>query len=329
MNKWFRWYGFVSFVGLLALLIGLFFATAGFIINWTAERGLSRANQAEVNIAEVDWQLSPLTITLKGVEFTNPEQPEKNRVELIQSRFELSLVELFRGRVLVSEVDVAGVQFDTEREQAGWVRSEQAQAAQFDWRERLEAWNIELPSQDDLVDRLAGDTQRAVAELEEQFAARREELSAAQEELPTEDELKAFRDRFEAIIESEPESPTELITAREALSELKDDVKEAQQSVRTFVALAQDVTDATRADYDELRSAATGELENLEQLLSLNPDALPQWSGILFGPAVETWVTRGTSAFQWLMPKLEKEREQIEKPSRWEGRYIDFNSQQA
>lgn len=327
MNRWFRWYGALSFVGILVALGLLVWSLSSWLIATVAEQGLSSANGAEVNIERVDWQMSPFQVELFGVQATNPITPTRNRVQVEQVAIQASLRELMLGRVHSRNIQVSGIAFDTQRESTGWVdkNPENEQRAE-DLQGRLEQWNISLPSSDEVIDRLALQTQEQVDTFNENLEATKEQVREAREALPSAEDIEAFQECFEAIVNSDPSGPVELLEAKEALSELKDDVREAKAAVEHFVAVTNASMEATQSELNELQQSTQTDLSRLGNVLSLNPDSLPQWSGILFGPTVEAWVARGNSLLQWVAPKLKKAKDEQQKPSRWEGRYVDLNS---
>ncbi|RTE85571.1 MULTISPECIES: TIGR03545 family protein [Gammaproteobacteria] len=326
MNKWFRWYGAASFIGILTGIGFIAYLLSDTVIRWTAEHGLSTLNNAEVNIEQVEWQASPFKVDLINIEATNPRAPESNRAQIGKLTVQLSFRELMRGRFFAREVAVEGVAFDTERSSRGWVdRNPETEAARQNWQEQLAAWNVSLPDTEELIDRLALQTEEKVEQFQANLAERREAVEEARENLPDEEQLAEFQERLEAIIESKPESPREILEARENLNDLKDDVKSAAEQVEVFIALSSDTLAVTRHELTELQQVAGGDLSRLNNLLSLSPDSLPNWSGILFGPTVEKWVTRGNSIFQWVAPKLKSARDEQQRPSRWEGRYVDLS----
>ena len=69
------------------------------ILKFTFEQTLGRLNGAEVNVAEVSHQWSPVRLTLTGVPITDPNQPELNRVQAERISGDVSLSELILGRI--------------------------------------------------------------------------------------------------------------------------------------------------------------------------------------------------------------------------------------
>ena len=73
---------------------------------------------AEVDV-KADVKLFPLGITLKELQVTNPDVPETNSFECRHIAFNVDSLNLLRRKVIINEMAVEGMRFDTKRTAAG------------------------------------------------------------------------------------------------------------------------------------------------------------------------------------------------------------------
>ncbi|MCH7873441.1 MAG: hypothetical protein IID33_17220, partial [Planctomycetes bacterium] len=99
-----------------------------------AERSLTAANGAEVNLSSVDLDLLSGRVTVEGLQVTDPQRPTHNRVKVGSLAAEISVWSLLRGRVVADKIELSSVEFDQPRTAAGGVlsRSPKAAALTFD-----------------------------------------------------------------------------------------------------------------------------------------------------------------------------------------------------
>lgn len=105
-------------IALIALYFTLFF-------DGHLRRGLeyvgTQANGAEVNIASLDTSVWDASMVVGGIEMTNPEQPQRNRVEITAINFHMVWDALLRGKVVIDEASILDMQIDTPRKHPGYV----------------------------------------------------------------------------------------------------------------------------------------------------------------------------------------------------------------
>lgn len=119
--------GFIRFeavipMGIMATLIVLYFTL---FFDMHLRRGMeyaaTQANGAEVNIDKLDTSFLHASITVGNIAMTNPELPDRNRLQIGQIKFAMVWDALLRGKVLIDEASILNVQIDTPRARAGYV----------------------------------------------------------------------------------------------------------------------------------------------------------------------------------------------------------------
>lgn len=105
-------------VGLVVLYFSLFFDTH---LRRGIEYAAEQANGAEVNIGRLRTSVFDASVLIADVQMTNPEQPERNRLQVGEIRFRTLWDALLRGKVMIDEAAIEDVQIDTPRRRAGYV----------------------------------------------------------------------------------------------------------------------------------------------------------------------------------------------------------------
>src|SRR5690554_522425 len=329
MNKVIRWPGLIAFVvivGGLALLVRTF---AGPLVKSGLEYGLTRANGAEVNIASVQINWSPFSVNMEEIQFTDPEAPEFNRLQANRARAELYFWDAVIGRVHITDLEVSGIAMGEVRRSPGRVRSDyQRESEPFDWRQTLADLDIEIPTVEGVLERSEIRTPGVIEQAQSNYETQRANVEEARENLPEREKIEAYRERVEAITEARPRNPEELLRLREELRTLQRDMRQDREAVRAFVATSEEAVNVLRADLDAVRAAPGQDIERVRSLLRFDNDSMSQLSGVLFGPKVEQWSQYLLMAFDFIGPMLQRSEDEEVKPSRWEGRFIDFDRAQ-
>ncbi len=112
-------------VVLAVLVIGAFLAVAHFLQNTAvktyATQTLTRANGAEVNLEELGISVLGGSVSAKGLQVTDAQNPQQNQVAIEKVAANASVYDLLLGRLVMENVEVSGVQFDQTRQTPGKV----------------------------------------------------------------------------------------------------------------------------------------------------------------------------------------------------------------
>ncbi|MEN6559462.1 MAG: TIGR03545 family protein [Acidobacteriota bacterium] len=116
-----RWQGIIIFFVVCALLAAFW----RLFLNGFTERAIEKTGAAIVG-AEVDLDaarvsLSPLGITLSGLQVTNPAAPATNIVEAGRIAFHMDGQNALRHKVIIDEMRVEGVRLNSPRKRPGFV----------------------------------------------------------------------------------------------------------------------------------------------------------------------------------------------------------------
>jgi len=110
---------------LAVVVVGGFFAVTHFLQDTTvknyATETLTRANGAEVDLADLGISILGGNVSAAGLEVTDAAKPELNQVQVEKVSADASVYDLFLGRLVMESVEVTGVQFAQARETPGKV----------------------------------------------------------------------------------------------------------------------------------------------------------------------------------------------------------------
>ena len=332
MNKVIRWHGLLAFVGVLAALLISIYLFAAPMLRFALTASFTRINGAEVNIAAVDVQWSPFHVALHGVEFTDPETPELNRFEAQQVSFSVELLSALIGRIYIDELTATGIAMGVAREKPGRVRADdraerQAEGKTTAWGERFAAIGFDFPDVDALLERSEIRTPAVIETAQQRTRASRDEIEARRESLPSSDALDDYEQRFRQLRDARPRTLEEFEHLRTALSELREDLRDDRDNVQAFTRSIEEAAAQIQLTVQELRAAPGADLARVRQLIELDNDAISDIAGILFGPQIQQWTDYALIAYDFVAPLLQSEAEAT--PSRWEGRFIEFDDGSA
>lgn len=328
MNKVIRWHGMLAFIGFFAALVAVVYLFAAPMLRLGLSTGLTRVNGAEVNIAALDLQWSPFQVELRGVEFTDPETPELNRLQADQMSFAVELLQAFIGRIHIDELTATGIAMGVERTRPGRVRADylaerEAAVESSTWGERFAELGFDFPDVDELLARSEIRTPTVISATQQRVRESHDEVEARRDALPSSEVLDDYERRFQELRDSRPRSIEDFERLRTQLAELRDDMRSDRENVQEFVRSVETAVEQIQVSITELQNAPSADMQRLRRLMELDNDAISDVAGILFGSQVQQWTDYALIAYDFVAPLLQSEAEQT--PSRWEGRFIEFD----
>ena len=119
MSKWIRWWGIAVFI--LAIII--LFCVWYLLIDRTIANNIEKVGEyvvgAEVEVGKADFTIFPLGITIDNLLIANPKSPMYNMLDIENIRFHLDGKHLFDRKVIIKDMVVEGIKFNTIREKSG------------------------------------------------------------------------------------------------------------------------------------------------------------------------------------------------------------------
>ncbi|WP_320822484.1 TIGR03545 family protein [Reinekea sp.] len=292
--KMFRWsglIGFMVFTGLLAL-IGFFFLD-GWLKSALESAGM-KLNGAEVNVAKVDFTLSPLGFNLEGIEIANPDKLTHDALVLSRVKVEINFLQLFLGNVRINDLVVSDVQTDVLRRipaelapvtvanvPAGAEQSVVVAATQ----DKAQAIGKLLPSPADLVSEQTRSTRDAVAQAQSTIDSGRSTVEASVSDLPGDAALRDYKQRIAALKGMPLDSLANVQQSQSLVSALGRDIAQDKIRIETVKRSMNGAVNDSKQALDAILAGPDADWAQLKADYPLNKDSAYQIAELLLGEA--------------------------------------------
>jgi len=297
MNKWLGLKGLAVGLGVIVLIaiIALFMIDG--IIEKNVEEHGTQAVGARVELAGADLTLFPLGVTLTGLEVTNPDSPMKNAVKVATIKFALDVMPLLDNKVIIDDMTMNRVQFNTPRQTSGAVPG-LTPTAEDKAKEKAASGcgDVAMPALElsDVSSILSSeklnslDAVKAVkADIAAQQAAWKKKLGG----LPDQKKLESYKARFEKLTGGSGQLGG-FLTAAGDIQNIQRDIqrdldalKNAQNNLNGEIA-------ALNRKIDRLAANPMADVNRLANKYALSPKSLGNMSRVLLGDQMCQWVQK-------------------------------------
>lgn len=331
MNRYFRWQGFVGFIAVIGIIVGLFYLFAEPLIKKAIEKGTSIYTGAEVNVEAVDLVYSPLSLSVIGFQATDPEKPTHNMVSFEKAKAGVDLWQYLFGKVIIDDLIVEGVAFANERATAGDVYSNVESEEENSLKNKLSLDEIKdnLPSAKDVINNSNLLTVKAGKELQNSYKTELENLKNIKSELPSKELLKQYQAEVKALADVEINTPQDLATLKEKYDALKVKFNAEKAKLKKAKEQLTSSKNIITNNVVALKNAPQQDWRAIEQKYQLDSFEGGDLAHILFGEQAREYYDITETVYQKLAPMLaaKKTPEQEEKLSA-EGRFVPFDEEQ-
>ncbi len=306
MKKWIRWQGLIIFIVVTAVLaiIWLFFADG--IVRRMIEKTGTAIVGAEVDVGRADVSLFPLGVILSGLEVTNPQAPATNSLVCDRIAFSLDSLSLLRRKVIIDEMAIEGMRFDTPRRRPGSLnklpgkKSEPVKKPSVllplsmpDSKTILQTAQLESPK---FIESAKSDVQQLQKTWQKRIA----------EQMPN----KATLDAYESSIKKFRQSKTsgnqglmgELGEVRTLAADITRDIERVKRAKADFSA----DLDSAKNLVERAEGAPLEDARRLQSPYGISTSSLENLSQLLFSDAIGSWVRNGLLWYDRLKPFFER-----------------------
>jgi len=338
MKRWIRWQGFIPFVCIVGLMIVFWYLLLDRIVERVIESAGTRMVGAKVEIDRADVSLLPLGLAIDRMQVTNPDSPMVNAVDIAAMKLSLDSRALLRKKIIVDELSMDGVRFNTARKTSGAVEvrsKRKKEAAANDEKikaalKKVGCASVELPSlQLPDVQKIIAAEQLESLERIKSFQSRLEaEKQAVQKTLntlPNEKTFAAYRSRIEKLQGRKSSVGALLNTASDAAA-LKKDIQADIDALKRETASVRKTISEFNTQYSQLIKAPGEDIRRLKEKYSFSFQGASNLSRLLIGTRLcDGW----EKAYHWylkLKPYLQqpaKEETEQKKASPPRGQGVD------
>ena len=302
----------LAIVVVILVLIWVFVVDA--LVRHVIEKEGTQAVGARVDLAAADLSIFPLGLTLTGLAVTNPDAPMRNAVEVRNMKMDLDPGYLIRRKVIINEVLVEGLTFDTARKASGAVPGLTKEPA-----EPEACANFKMPS---------------LAQLDIKAILAKEPLESMTLVKGLDDKLKAEKVRWEKELDRLADEKT-IAAYRTRIDKLKGsggslgailgaagDVQQLQADIQKDLKLLKDAQKTFTTEYksyqrqvSDLAQAPGKDIKRLMNKYSLTPDGLNNLSQLIFGQQICGWAQTALQWYEKIQPHIGKGNEDADKSS--------------
>jgi len=328
--KWIRWQGLIPFVIITVCIAAFWLLMADSLIKMGIEKAGTSALGAKVELKGADLSLSPLGLTLTGLEITNPDEPMTNAFEAGRLAFLMDGGRLLLGKVLIDEMSAEGIRFDTKRRYSGAIRKEQKDSkkkstpAAADKSSGTGAAGFEIPDVDEILKREELDTLKLADKVSSEIKEKEAHWNARLKTLPDSGTLKEFERRYKEIEKKFKGSTVDKLKAANDAKQLQKDIKTASDSVKSASSDLEKDYKNLRADINSALKAPERDLSRLKEKYRLSSKGAGNLSSLIFGPKVDEYLGKARSIYSLAEPLMKKSDEKPKKPERGKGVNVKF-----
>lgn len=303
--KWVRWPGLIVFVAVVAIGLAIWFLVVDSLVKRGIEAAGTKIVGAKVELAEVDVSFIPLGIELQRLQVTNPDEPMRNAVEITRMAFGMEALQLLRRKVIIDEMAIDGMQFNTPRQTSGAiVRTEQKEEPTQADESLFAMPALDLPSAKDILAQEDLESVKLVESVRAEVDAGRERWKQRVEQVSDKAKLDEYRRRADEIRKSSKGGAEALLGNVGAAAQLRKDVMTDLDQVKgARQDLAKDI-DALKRRVDDVAAAPQADLKRLKDKYALTAGGMANVANALFGGSIGSWAKTSAAWYERLQPML-------------------------
>jgi uncharacterized protein (TIGR03545 family) len=330
MSRLIRWKGLVGFFVVLALIFVLFYFFAESMIKTAIEKGAGYTLGAEVNVASVELNYSPLILTINGLQATDAEQPTHNLFSFDTASAGVDVWQYLLGKTIVEQLSIEQLTFMSKRAQVGEVYQQKSadENTSKSTKSILPSLDLSLPDIDTLLDNSNLQTVKSAQQLEKTYQQERKKLLALKEQLPNKEKLKDYQAQIKALGKTKIKSLADIEKVKAEFDQIKKQFKADQQIVKKAKQQLSITQALLKKQILALKAAPAKDWQFIEKEYQLDKVNTEDFAHILFGEQAREYYQIAEMIYQRVQPLLanddEKSQQQQQKLFGVKGRFIHF-----
>ena len=308
MLKWIRWSGLIAFVVVVSGLAAFFMFLAGPLAKSAIERVGTAANGAVVDVKRVSLSFNPIGLNIQHMQITDAQNPMRNSIEFDAALAELELAPLLAGHVIIKQLGLTGLRFDTERKTSGHVAQSVKQQEKTPEAPSL-VENLNLPDPKDILTRERNNltTERLGQAIEEGYQSSQVIIKEKLTAVPNEASLKQYEHDVQRLVNSKVKTLEDFNAIKGEFEALKKQFKADQQAIQAAQAAVKNAKSQLNTDWVNLKNAPVNDLNVLKKKYQLNAQGAVNVSAALLGEETGAWAQKALYWYEKLQPYLSSE----------------------
>ena len=224
MRKWIRWWGLAAFILIILFVSGVWYLLADRIIANNIEKTGEYIVGAKVDLGKADLTLIPLGISLNDLKVADPNSPMQNLVDVEEISFHIDGKYLFERKVIIKDMVVEGLKFNTERQKSGEIRGAEPLTVKHAIDDFIIQF-IDLSQLSTFVEQEKLQSIDGLNAVSEDINRVKNEWSASLRMMPNIEDMHEYRNRTNVIIaDIKDNKVTGLITHARGIKRLKEEL---------------------------------------------------------------------------------------------------------
>lgn len=331
VKKFIRFKGLLGFVAVMVLIIALLYIFAESLVKSAIEQGGGVLLGAEVNVAAVDLQYSPLVLTVHGLQATDAEQPTHNMASFKRASAGIDVWQYLLGKTIIDQLEVESLEFMTKRENKGDVYRQEnldEEASTQAEQSLLPSLNLQLPEVKTLLQN--GDllTIKAAETLQQSYKEESEKLAQLKAQLPSKAKLKVYQVKVKDIGKMPVKTLDDFNKVKAEFDALKKSFKAEQAKIKQAKEQLLTSKALLSTQLTTLKNAPNQDWQIIEKKYQLDSVNTEDFAHILFGDKARGYYQKAEAFYQRVAPMLSKtagDKAIQEEQSAATGRFIHFD----
>jgi uncharacterized protein (TIGR03545 family) len=330
MKNYIRISGLISFFAVMLLVVVLLYLFAETLVKSTIEQVGGTMLGAEVNVASVDLEYSPLVLTINNLEVTDAGQPSHNLFSVKQSKAGIDLWQFLLGKTIIEQLDVVKLELMTKRSHVGEVYSQNQTDEQQPSTDEslLPAMDLQLPDIKSILDDSNLLTVKAAEQLQTSYDEEKLKLNALKDQLPSKAKLAAYKIKIKNIGKMKVKNLDDFNKVKAEFDSVKKEFNADQDIIK--VAKKQFLESKKRLvkQISTLKNAPKQDWQAIESKYQLDNVNTEDFAHILFGEKARGYYQKAEKLYQHIVPFLNsdtKVNEDTQANLSAQGRFIHFD----
>ena len=333
MKKYIRFSGLIGFFAIMSLVVVLLYLFAETLVKSAIEQTGGAMLGAEVNVASVALQYSPLILTINNLEATDAEQPSHNMFSFKQAKAGIDIWQYLVGKTIIEQLDVKQLELMTKRNSVGRVFSYSKDDKQQSVAggSILPSMDIQLPDIKSILDDSNLLTVKAAEQLQTSYSEEKLKLGALKETLPSKAKLAAYQVKIKNIGKMKVKSLADFNQIKVEFDRVKKEFKADQAIVNAAKKQLVESKQRIAKQLNALKNAPKQDWQAIEKKYQLDNLNIEDFAHILFGEQARGYYQKLENFYQRIAPFInsenktkESQQEQQEQLSD-KGRFIHFD----